>query len=219
MLKRMALLSGLGLLAAACAGADQASVDTVTGGFPPFGELRDVRLGMRARDLVRARPEARPEGYVGYRETIDGSEVSYLIPGSYSEEQEVPARARVAGVTVARRFAVPSAAAEAWRSAVATARPGFGPSAPKCFRVVGGAVPGKVAVWKQGRTEFVVSTYGAYAERHAEGTESTPATVLAELRRESLGRHLWSTLLPDRRQVGPRRVPEPCPVTRDVADR
>jgi hypothetical protein len=219
MLKRMVLLSCLGLLAPACAGADQASVDRLTGSFPPFSELRDVRLGMRARDLVRTRPEARPEGYVGYRETVTGHEVSYLVPGSYSEEQEVPAGARVAGVTVARRFPVPSAAAEAWRSAVTSVRPEFGPSTPRCFRVVGGAAPGRVAVWKQGRTEFVVSTYAAYVERHAGGSESRPATVLAELRRESLGRHLWSTLLPDSRQVGPRRVPEPCPEPREATDR
>lgn len=211
MLKRWMLLLGVSLVAAACT--DAKGVDKTTGGFPPFDRLGTVRLGMRARDLVRARPGARPEAYVGYQEIVAGYQVWYQVPGSYSEGQEVPAGARLTAVGTMKRFERSSAALEAWTTAVHTARPQLNDSAPHCFRVVGASTPGKVAVWKQGRTGFQISTYGAYTQRHAGGQESFPASVGAELSREGLISHLASMLLPARTQRGPgaRRVPEPCP--------
>lgn len=211
MLKRWLPPMALALAAAACASASRTSVDRVTGGFPPFDQLQRVKLGMQSRDLVRTRPQAQPEGYVGYRETVDGYRVDYLVPGSYSEEREVPAGARVTGVTATRRFPIPSAASEAWRKAVATVRPELGGTGPRCFGVAGGSAPGKVAVWKGGRTELVISTYAPHTERHAGGSTSEPASVIAELRREGLATHLLNKMRGDVRQAGPRRVPEPCP--------
>lgn len=211
MLKQWIPLLAVSLVVASCA--DAKGVDKTTGGFPPFDQLGAVRLGMKARELVRARPGAHPEAYVGYREVVDGYRVGYLIPGSYSEGQEVPAGARLAGVSTTKRFELSSVALETWTSAVRTAHPELNVSAPQCFRVVGAIAPGKVAVWKQGRTRFEISFYGAYTDRHAGGWASFPASVGAELSREGLAEYLAGRVLPTRKQrgPGPRRVAEPCP--------
>jgi hypothetical protein len=216
MLKRWLPLMGLALTVTACSSASRTSVDRVTGGFPPFDQLQKVKLGMQARDLVRARPQAQPEGYVGYRETVDGYLVDYLVPGSYSEEREVPAGARVTGVTATRRFLTRSAASEAWRRAVTTVRPDLGGTRPQCFGIAGGSAPGKVAVWKGGRTELVISTYAPHTQRHAGGSTSEPASLIAELRREGLATYVLNRMRDDGRQAGPRRVPEPCPGPRET---
>ncbi|MBV9775281.1 MAG: hypothetical protein JO040_15105 [Gemmatimonadetes bacterium] len=211
MLKRWMPLLGAGLIAAACERAE--GVDKTTGGFPPFDRLGTVRLGIQARDLARARPGAHPEAYLGYREVVAGYRVGYLIPGSYSEGQEVPAGARLTGVSTTKWFDRSPVALEAWTSAVRTAHPELNVPTPQCFRVVGAIAPEKVAVWKQGRTGFEISFYGAYTDRHAGGWSSFPASVGAELRREDLGAYLMGMLLPVRKQrgPGPRRVSEPCP--------
>lgn len=86
--------------------------------FAPFKELEGVSLGMKVRDLREVRPNAVVSGYVGYHETHGTGRIEYQFPGSYSEKQAPPARARLRGVAFVEEASSDSAAQMIWRARI-----------------------------------------------------------------------------------------------------
>lgn len=93
MTPRIALVAALVVLASC--GRD-VPVARVAAGVGPLGELMDIRVGMRADELVRARPRARIASYYGHEEDLGPSHFSYEVPGSRIPGGKVtPPRMRV----------------------------------------------------------------------------------------------------------------------------
>lgn len=162
MLSRLLLLSTVML--AGC-NAPPVSIVAATGGVAPFDSLRDVQLGMTARDLARVRPVARPAAYTGYEESIAGFSVAYRIPGSYSEEQTVSPRARILSVSAGRAVdGIASGLAE-WRRIVHEAGAKL-ELLPVCSRVdTGSGTVGLEAEWRRDGSSFTASLYESAATR------------------------------------------------------
>lgn len=178
---------------------------------PPFTELRKVKLGMRADQLVHVRGAAEPSPYVGYSETVGGYRVGFLFPGSYSEEQVVPGSSRLAWILTGRGYTDPRQAEYNWRQTVARVSEQFGPPR-ECLRR-SGRVPGQLATWNVGRTHVAAGLYGL-PERGVL-TPSPPdfAVVTVRVERRSLARAAFDALVS--RRTGeptlPDHAPEPCP--------
>lgn len=167
------LLTGLGL--AACR-PQPVDVGSAAGGVQPFGTLQGVQLGMTARELARTRPAARPEGYTGYVETIEGFSVGYSIPGSYSEDQQVSPRARVRSVAAVRNVAGLEQGISDWLRIVRVAHSSLG-SMPECSRVdTQSGTVGVEARWERPGSIFTV---GLYETRTTQGTPYAVGIVLS----------------------------------------
>lgn len=173
------LLVLLTLALGAC-GRRDIEVAAASGGVAPFGGMRGVHLGMTARELARVRPAARPAGYTGYVEDVDGFSVAYGIPGSDSDEQVVPPGARVRAVSAARNVGGIDSGMAEWRRTVQTARTAL-KSSPVCSRIdTGTGIVGLEAEWKRRGSSFNVSVY----ETAARGEVPSYVRVLLQVTRK-----------------------------------
>lgn len=172
MLRLLVVLTGLGL--ASCK-PQPVEVASAAGGVQPFAALHGVHLGMTARELARARPAARPEGYSGYVETVRGHPVIYSIPGSYSEDQPVSPRARVRSVSSARSVAGMEQGMSDWHHIVRVASSGF-TSNPVCSRM--DTRSGTVGVEAAWTSQGSIFTAGLYESRASRGTPYSVGIVI-----------------------------------------
>jgi hypothetical protein len=146
------LFSLAALMMSACSRGDAArltEVATAARGAPPFDSLSGVWLGMRADELLERRPRVQVSGYHGYRERIGTHDVSYRIPGSMSEEQAPPRRARLEAVVASRQLPESSDAAASWRAGIADLRTRLG-EPTDCFRLAWPVGEAWLAVWRRG---------------------------------------------------------------------
>jgi hypothetical protein len=148
----------------------------------PFSELEDVRLGMTARDLKQIRPLVQSAPYYGYREFIAGYEVGYKLPGSVSEDQEVPESSRVQYVSAMRNYDNSASAAQAWRQTVATARRSFA-SAPDCYSGERSNENG-VAFWDRDGAIFSIKFTGARTTVGPRISTISPAVLILTTQRK-----------------------------------
>jgi len=153
--------SGLAIILS-CAVGCKRDMPTALDRVRPFDSLRSVSLGMTAGELVATRPSVQIRGYEGYGESIAGYGVSFLFPGSYSENQAVPNHSRLRAIQARRTFDSDSAADSFWVQTIRTV--GAESGSPDCGRWVGTDAPGRVAVWRQnwGTTFLTASLWGSY---------------------------------------------------------
>ena len=121
-------------------------VAAIAGRVEPLSTLEGVRLGMTARELKKVRPAVRVAGYEGYTEQIGDYRISYRIPGSWSEGQEVPLSNRLVAVTASRSFPVDSSAITLWNETNSTLQRHNGGS-PKCVRFELSGTHGRAMQW------------------------------------------------------------------------
>ncbi|MFL5541178.1 MAG: hypothetical protein ACJ8J0_19480 [Longimicrobiaceae bacterium] len=168
----------LALVLGACRARD-VDVAAVSGGVAPFGGMRGVHLGMTARELARVRPAARPEGYTGYVEDVDGFSAAYDIPGSFSEEQVVSPRERVRSVSALRDFIGIDTGMAEWRRGVRTASARL-KSSPVCSRIDGPiGFAGLEAEWRRPESSFTATVFEL---RETQGEQHPARLVLTVTR-------------------------------------
>lgn len=133
----------LAILVGACA----KNVDLSTE-FPstPFRSLQGVSLGMKARDLPLARPDANFAPYRGYSEMIDTVWIGYQFPAGSVSASGLKERARLARIDAHISKPSMAAALDAWHHAVASVMLTSG-SPLRCENILG-ISPGVRTIWK-----------------------------------------------------------------------
>lgn len=77
----------------------QADVATALKGVAPFDSLVGVRLGMSPQQLLRQRPRAKREPYIGYMEQVADRVVKFQVSGSHERDQDANGRLEAVEVT------------------------------------------------------------------------------------------------------------------------
>jgi hypothetical protein len=125
---------------------------TATLGAPPFDSLGEVRLGMRADELLQRRSRVQVSGYHGYSEPIGAHAVSYRIPGSWSENEAPPRSARLEAVVATRQLPDSFDAAATWRAGIADLTLRLG-EPTGCFRLAWPVGEAWLGVWRRGNVD------------------------------------------------------------------
>jgi hypothetical protein len=130
-------------------------VARVAEGVSPLGELTDIRLGMRADELVRARPRARIASYFGYEEDLGPSHLSYEVPGSVNDGQAPPESSHLQSVTASLPLDDAPDPLQQWRAKVRAVATVTGTD-PTCYQLHWPTATAWLAVWRRGGGELFV---------------------------------------------------------------
>lgn len=142
------------IAAAACMRSE--SVADVAGHVPPLEALSNVRLGMRAYALRRARPRAVAAPYLGFRERAGSYEIWYEVPGSVQDGEAPPLWAPLQSVTVWERLDDAKNVFTLWQMAVRRAAVSLG-AGPVCYALSSPARTAWLAVWPRRNDEVFVA--------------------------------------------------------------
>lgn len=130
-------------------------ITDVAAGVPPLSEMADVRLGMRADELVRLRPAVRIASYSGYTEDLGRSHVAYEVPGSVQDGQPPPDGAHLESVIASDSVAETPDPLLQWEAKVRAVTRVIG-SDPTCYRLHWPSATAWMAVWRRGGGELFV---------------------------------------------------------------
>ncbi len=153
----------------------------------PFSEIAGITLGMKASDLLKARPGTEHAAYAGYEETVAGYNVVYHFAGanSFTQESQRPrSGAKLVEIWAARPLKSNELVTGVWNAQVAHVSGSVEPR-PICFSIppVGSSdLPGFLAVWNRSRDEFSIAAFGA---------PSAPGNARLVLRWKATPRRLW----------------------------
>ena len=120
-------------------------------GVAPFEQLRGLNLTSLRAGAVRAvRSRAEPAPFEGLREPIGAYDVVYTVTGYDGSDGSWPVEeALILGAEATRDWPSDTAAAAAWRRAIAAIRDGLA-TEPSCAEVSGPGFAIRVAEWDRG---------------------------------------------------------------------
>ena len=169
------------ILAIAASGCTQ-SIAEDAGRLPPLDQLSDVRLGMRAYALRRARPNAVAVPYFGFREQVGSIELMYEVPGSMQDGEAPPWWEPLQSVVATERFGTDANVFAVWQAAVRHAAINIG-TRPTCYSLGTPGRQGWLALWSRGHADVFVIGQIINDDSRPGSTSNAVATGVARTRR------------------------------------